>query len=148
MTSRADVVRVAREWIDTPYQNQQSLKGVAVDCGGLVAGIGRELGLINYCPNAYTPNPDGVTLRKECERWLLPVYGRVMPGMVGLFWYSQRRFPQHLAVFTDYRGLGMIHAISRRGAFERHTGAVREHRPGSFWGIRFVRAFDYPGLTD
>ena len=139
MTSRGDVVAAARDWLDTPYQDQHSFKGVACDCLGLITGVGRELGLFtDYRPPAYTPNPDGIMLRRECEAVLVPVYGRVLPGMIGVFWYSQRRFPQHLALFTDYRGLGMIHAMAGH--------SVREHRPGPFWGMRFVRAFDYPGL--
>ena len=46
MTSRADVVAAALAWTDTPFHHQARLKGVGVDCVGLVIGVARELGLI------------------------------------------------------------------------------------------------------
>ena len=38
-----DVVRVARNWIGTPYHHQASLRGVDTDCLGLVREIWRDL---------------------------------------------------------------------------------------------------------
>ena len=49
---RLDIVREARSWLGTPYHHQASLKGVGVDCVGLVRGIWREL--TGYDP---VPNP-------------------------------------------------------------------------------------------
>ena len=40
---RADVVRIARGWIGTPYHHQASRIGVGTDCLGLVRGVFREL---------------------------------------------------------------------------------------------------------
>ena len=44
--NRQDVVTAAREWIDTPFHHQARLKGVGVDCVGLVIGVARELALV------------------------------------------------------------------------------------------------------
>ena len=37
------IVRVAREWVGTPYRHQASCRLVGTDCLGLVRGIWREL---------------------------------------------------------------------------------------------------------
>ena len=39
---REEIVRLAREWIGTPYQHQASLKGVGADCLGFLRGVWRE----------------------------------------------------------------------------------------------------------
>lgn len=41
--TRHAVVAEARNWIETPYQHQASLKGVGCDCLGLVRGVWRGL---------------------------------------------------------------------------------------------------------
>jgi NlpC/P60 family putative phage cell wall peptidase len=38
-----EIVKIARQWIGTPYVHQASLKGVGCDCLGLLRGIWREL---------------------------------------------------------------------------------------------------------
>ncbi|NDC56413.1 MAG: hypothetical protein EBZ69_06345 [Alphaproteobacteria bacterium] len=38
--TRMDIVREAREWINTPFKHQGALKGVACDCIGLIKAIG------------------------------------------------------------------------------------------------------------
>jgi len=37
------VVRIARDWIGTPYHHQGSVRGIGTDCLGLVRGVWREL---------------------------------------------------------------------------------------------------------
>lgn len=44
MTTRADVVRVALDWIGVPFHWQQSSRH-GCDCKGLLVGVARELGL-------------------------------------------------------------------------------------------------------
>jgi hypothetical protein len=43
-----EIVAVARSWHGTPWRHQGRLKGVAVGCGGLIIGVGRELGLLDF----------------------------------------------------------------------------------------------------
>ena len=38
-TTRTDVVAAAREWLGTPFHHQARLRGVGVDCVGLVIGV-------------------------------------------------------------------------------------------------------------
>ena len=51
--SADDVVRLARQWVGTPYHHQASKRGVGADCLGLVRGVWREL----YGHEAETPPP-------------------------------------------------------------------------------------------
>ncbi len=51
----ADIVRLARGWLGTPYHHQASLKGVGCDCLGLVRGVYAEAyGLPAATPPAYS----------------------------------------------------------------------------------------------
>jgi cell wall-associated NlpC family hydrolase len=43
---RNKLVSIAKEWVGTPYQHQQGLKGVGVDCAYLMARIAEEAGLV------------------------------------------------------------------------------------------------------
>jgi NlpC/P60 family putative phage cell wall peptidase len=45
MMTRGEMVAAeARQWIETPFAWQQSVKGVGCDCKGLLWGVARELG--------------------------------------------------------------------------------------------------------
>jgi hypothetical protein len=57
------ILAAARSWLGTPWRHQGRLKGVAVDCGGLIIGVGKELGLLDFDIRAYGRIPDGQQLR-------------------------------------------------------------------------------------
>jgi hypothetical protein len=42
--TREQFIAEAREWLHTPYLDQQSVKGVGADCVGFVAGVARNTG--------------------------------------------------------------------------------------------------------
>ena len=44
--TRADAVRVARTYIDTPFQHMGRLPGVGLDCAGVLVCVARELSLV------------------------------------------------------------------------------------------------------
>ncbi len=142
MTTRADIIREARDWVGVPYLDQHKTKA-GCDCIGLILGVAGVLGVPPHYPApAYTPNPDGVMMRREMQRMFDPVYDTLKPGMIGCFWYAHREYPQHLCIFSDYRGLGMIHT-------NQANASVREHRIDEHWGKRFIApAFDFPGVTE
>ncbi len=140
MTRRADIVQEARGWLGTPYHHQARVKGVGVDCGGLVIGIGRALGL---CPadfdiGGYSRQPDGTSLMAHCSIWMRQIELAAMaPGDVVVMRFE--RDPNHLAVLGDYRhgGLSVIHALGTRDG----KGRVVEHRLDPASPHRLVAAF-------
>ena len=111
-----EILAAARSWLGTPWRHQGRLKGVAVDCGGLIIGVGKELGLLEFDTRAYGRIPDGQQLRALCEQHLMPkLINEVASGDVLLMRIS--RHPQHLAIVGD-RGdpFSLIHAYADAGA--------------------------------
>ena len=145
--TRTQVVQAAREWVDTPFHHQARLKGVGVDCVGLVIGISRELGLCepNFDVAAYPRTPDGRSLMRQADGLMTRVQagsdlrcGQVLVVALG-------GEPQHMGILGDYRhgGLSLIHAAAvSRPARVIETRLVFGHR------MKFVAAFELPGVVD
>ena len=143
MTDRAAMVAAAREWIGTPWVHQQRLKGVAVDCVGLVIGIGRELGMCapDFDVNGYGRRPDG-TLLAQCAQLMRHIPRDTMqPGDVIVV--ATDSAPCHMGILGDYRhgGLSLIHAAM--GGLNR----VVEHRLMFVRNMQFKGAYALPGLN-
>ena len=141
---RQDVVDVARSWLGTPYQHQQSLKGFAADCLGLVRGVWREL----YGDEPETPPPYRAdwaetsareTLLEAAQRWLLPANpADLRPGDVLLFRMAPEACIKHCAIVSEV-GLPeprIIHAYWGR--------TVVESWLSSWWKRRLAASFRFP----
>jgi cell wall-associated NlpC family hydrolase len=145
MTTRADIVARAREWIGTPYRHQGRRRD-GCDCLGLIVGVAAELGLARWVVPGYSGHPDGHSLAEACDRHLVSQLGldpgEIEAGMVALFWYARRGFAQHLAILTrlDDRRLAMVHSLQR-------NDRVVEHGLSAFWNVRLLSAWDYPGVA-
>jgi cell wall-associated NlpC family hydrolase len=96
----AEILAAARTWLGTPWRHQGRLRGIAVDCSGLILGVGRELKLLDFDTRAYGRIPDGQQLRALCEQHLLakPV-ADVAPGDVPLMRFTRQ--PQHPAIVAS-----------------------------------------------
>jgi NlpC/P60 family putative phage cell wall peptidase len=112
-----EVVRIAREWLGTPYRHQASLKGTGSDCLGLVRGIWREL--VGQEPEpvpAYTRDwgeaRGDEVLQAACLRHLTPA-ASPEPGDVLLFRMRGGAIAKHLGVLETPDSF--IHAYSGRG---------------------------------
>lgn len=146
MTTRAEVVATARTWLGTPFQHQQTMKGVAVDCRGLVQGVAQELGLLpeDFGVEPYPRQPDGRTMLALCGQYMTRIEQAAMqPGDVVVVVVDAE--PQHLGILGDYRhgGLSIIHASSRApGA----RGRVIETRLMFSRAQRFAAAYVLPGV--
>jgi cell wall-associated NlpC family hydrolase len=135
MTTGADIVRTAREYLGTPFKHQGRSKTRGIDCAGLVIGVAHELGLSDFDSADYPRQPDGHKMRAAIEGQLERVALNAMqPGDVLLIRFSQ--FPQHLAILTDY---GIVHAHAS-------VGRCVEHRLNDSWRARVVAAYRFPGL--
>lgn len=146
MTTRADIVAEALEWVGTPTQHGQSLKGVASDCAGPLKGIGRRFGMVppDFDITGYSREPDG-TLLAILDRYLVRIEQSAMQAGDALV----ARFasdPQHLGILVPYRygGLAIVHADSKRGR-------IVEHRllfGNGLYEMKFVAAYAFPGVED
>jgi len=61
MITRQDVVDEALSWKDTPFHDQQCVKGVGVDCAMLGFGVASELGLVD--------RKDRIKIAKYSPEW-------------------------------------------------------------------------------
>lgn len=145
--TRADVVRLARSYVGTPFQHMGRQPGVGLDCAGLVICVARELGLVtpDFDVPAYTPSPDG-SLLAWCDRYMVRLEDHSgQPGDV--LAVAVDSDPQHLCVLGDYRlgGLSIIHALSRRGHRDA-VGRVVETRLMYSRTLRHVATYALPGV--
>lgn len=53
---RKEIIEEADEWVGTPWQHQACVKGAGVDCAMLVAGIARNVGLLDEEKMKLIPN--------------------------------------------------------------------------------------------
>lgn len=147
MTTRAEIVAVARSYIGTPHHHMGRLPGVGIDCAGVLICAGRETGLVaaDFDVPAYVPQPDGHSLLDWCREHLGPAVAQadMRPGDAIVLRAGPR--PQHLALLGDYRhgGLSIIHACA-----DSHPPRVIETRLMFSRVLRFVAAFRMPGVED
>lgn len=142
MTTRADILAEAREWVGTPYHHQQMAKGLGCDCVGLVRGVGIITGAMPERRedwarfNGYGRRPNPRRMLEGMRTFLVRVRkGRERPGDIA--WLEWRAdLPMHLAILAvDHRGdLQLIHSYSDAGRVVAHgfTAEWRD-RVSSFW---------------
>lgn len=141
--TRTDVVQEARAWLGTPFHHQARLKGVGVDCVGLVIGVARALGLVapEFDVEAYPRTPDGTSLMALTSAHMSRIDRQDMhSGDVIVVAFGPE--PQHLAVLGNYAhgGLSIIHAHGP-------TGRVIETRLMFSNSLKFVAAYALPGVV-
>ena len=145
-----DVVTEARGWIGTRWHHQASVKGVGVDCAGLVLGVGLNLGLFSVDlvldgPEtrelfAYGREPTSTQSLAGCQAFLSPIdFDALQLGDVVLLTFNGQA--SHLAILGDYPsgGHSLIHAYAQ-------ARRVVENRFDESWVNRFASAWRYPGI--
>lgn len=145
MKYRDAAVAEARTWLGTPYQHQQRTKGLAVDCVGLLIGVGHGLGLTGegFEFTGYARSADGVTLMRLARLYMveLPLDVTPRPGMVVVI--ATDLHPHHAGILCDYRGsgIGIIHASDRAD-----PPRVVEHRLVQSMNFRITGLFDFKNV--
>jgi NlpC/P60 family putative phage cell wall peptidase len=141
MHTRSDIVRLARDWIGTPYHHPASVRGVGADCIGLVRGIYRELnGREAEEAPAYSRDwaeaRGEETLLAAARRHLVEIPRfEAQPGDVLVFRWRRNTLAKHCAILS--KPTAMIHAIE--GA------PVCEVALSTWWRRHLAGAFVFPG---
>jgi cell wall-associated NlpC family hydrolase len=138
MTSEL-IVAEARTWLGTRFHHQGRVKGVGVDCAGLIVCVAQAVGVYITDCSDYTRIPDGELLKQLCDQQLISIaHHDIAVGDVLLF--RIEREPQHLAIVGNYdgdcnqSGLSMIHAYAP-------ARCVVECRLDAMWLHRLVAAY-------
>lgn len=147
------VVAEARTWTGTPYRHQHSAKGVAVDCVGLIIGVGMALDILpDWSPEAWAehesysraPNPEhmGRAIRQFMEPIDLDPAELAPPGSVA-FMAWRANLPMHLGIIgrMDDGRPTLIHAFE-------YVGRVVEHGFDQEWPGRVESWWKFPGLSE
>lgn len=140
---RAEIVRLARTWIGTPYHHQASLAGIGTDCLGLIRGIWRALyGREPVELPAYTRDWSEAsgceTLLEAARRHLVEVNkADAQPGDVLVFRLRPTLPAKHVGILAT--GITMIHAME--------NAPVAEVALSNWWRRRITAAFSFPEVT-
>jgi hypothetical protein len=64
MVTRKKFIQEAHEWLETPFLDQQSNKGIGCDCVGLIAGVARNTKAVKNLEfeTDYRRSSDGTTM--------------------------------------------------------------------------------------
>lgn len=137
MTSRQDVIRVARSMVGTKYRHGGRTRK-SVDCGGLLIAIATELGIDHIAPPlGYSRHPDG-RLVDHVHAGADPQKDP-QPGDILVFWVDRgSRLPQHVGIITECGGL--IHADMR-------SRRVVETTQNPFTSSQVIGAFTFRGVS-
>lgn len=141
------VVREAREWLGTPYRHQARLRGVGVDCVGLIVGVGLATGaLIGFDDAAFSPFkgygrlPHPERMGEAMRRFLCQIETPRPGDIAWIEWRSS--LPMHLAILAEADGRAtMIHATNQ-------IGRVVEHGFVAPWPGMVDSWWRYPALMD
>lgn len=112
MVTRDEVVKEALSWLDTPYRHQGRLKGVAVDCAGLVVGVAQALGLPATDMTGYARRPDGSLRDFVHGQTEIVAPGAQQGGDIVIFHWQND--PVHLAILTTPGSIVHAFAINRK----------------------------------
>lgn len=141
---RFEIVRVAREWIGTPYHHQASVKGVGADCLGLLRGVWSEVyGRPAEVPPAYSRDWAEAHGREEllagAARHLVAIeMAAAQAGDVLVFRMRKGAPAKHVGLIAS--AATFIHAFEAAPAAEVALS--------NWWRRRAVAAFAFPGVMN
>jgi NlpC/P60 family putative phage cell wall peptidase len=136
----AQIVSAARQWLDTPYAHQASVKGIGCDCLGLVRGVWREvIGAEPEAMPAYSPDwaeaGGREAIAEAAARYMTPVlHDDMQPGDLLLFRWRRHLPAKHAGILShdDH----FIHA--------QDGARVCEAPLSPWWRRRIAYVFRFP----
>ena len=135
------VVTEARSWMGTPFQHQARVKGVGVDCAGLIIGVAHALAISDFDITDYGRIPLPAEMGALLAEHLDPIgQGGLQPG--DILWLVVDVDPQHLAIVTAIMPeITIIHAFAHGG-----INKVVEHNAGRLWLSKIAGCYRYRGV--
>jgi len=143
---RKDIVHEAKEWLGTKWQHQACVKGVAVDCAMLIAGVAKNVGLVSDTdlkkippyPKDWHFHQDVAMLPEVMESFgckkrnvKYPHYGDILVFKIG-------RCDSHLGIMIEDNVF--IHSYSGG------NNQVVSNRLNGGWVDRLTSVYRFPGV--
>lgn len=148
MITPQQVVDCARSYVGTPFQHQARIKGLGLDCIGLILCVARDLGIADsegaqIDPHeypAYSADPlHGAVHAECCRRLIRKPLSEMRAGDIVTMRVPIE--PCHVGIIADRGGvLYIIHAYNG-GTFK-----TVEHILDDAWRKRIVGVFRFPGV--
>ncbi len=129
----AEILAAARTWLGTPWRHQGRLKDAAVDCGGLILGVGNELRLLDFDTRAYGRIPDGQQLRALRQQGFMLLFvlvGTALTWMHFAIRRMERAQLSKLETLPELPEMAELHPPAPIGRFETRRVGVRHRRRG------------------
>ena len=140
---QALILRVARDWIGTPYVHQSATRGAGCDCLGLLRGVWREVvgtepeAIPAYSMDWSEPQGDERLWQAATRHLIVKPLHLEAPGDVLLFRMRSRAVAKHLGIAGDIgAAASFIHAFSGHGVVESLLSGP--------WRRRIVARFEFP----
>ena len=134
MTAQNDIVTAARNYLGTPFHHQARVKGVGIDCAGLLVCVARDLGLQHYDVQGYSRVPSGAEFERHLDANLDKI-SAIEPGCILLMAFDSD--PQHVAIATSLTTIIHAHFEVRKCV---------EHDLDSVWTSRIRSIYRFRGL--
>jgi cell wall-associated NlpC family hydrolase len=103
---KRQIIQTAREWIGTPWQHHQSLKGVGCDCVGFLTGVAREVGINLPRFANYSGVPINDNLKKYLDSFMIKG-DRNHLNLADVLLFQFTGLNTHVGLFSP---IGVIHA--------------------------------------
>jgi hypothetical protein len=150
MTTRADIVRVARSYIGTPYVLMGRQPGYKIDCAGVIVCCARDIGAVaaDFDIEPYTSNLAGPPVLETLDGFMgdrILSSDQLQMGDCVAVKFS--RHPQHVGIVGDYKPqaglLTLIHATNGT-----RPAQVVEHRLTFDGKMTFVMGYKFKGVIE
>ena len=132
---REEIIKVARSIIGTPYVHQGRIKGVGVDCVGLILIVARELNFTDFEISGYGRRSEGVEMFTELKKQCGNPVENPLPGDILMFAEGDWR---HCGILSEKDGFDtIIHT-------HRASKKCVEHSLDGYWQTLIFAAFRFP----
>jgi len=131
-----EIVQYARECLGTKFHHQGRVKGVGLDCAGVVCHVAERGNTPYYSPIDYPRYPYQGMMEKIMSEQsnVVKVDGEPQKGDIILMRFGKE--PQHLGIYT---GNGLIHAYET-------VGKCVEHGLDEQWQNKIVSIYRFVGV--
>jgi cell wall-associated NlpC family hydrolase len=137
------IIATARNYLGTPYHHLGRVKGIGIDCLGLIICVCRDLGLPYRDRPTYSRYATGVNLFAEFEEQCQPS----VRGEGKILIFAMRKVANHCGIEATLGGEpSVIHALGPSASFGKRKSPAYcvEHHLDEWWESKIVGVYEFP----